>query len=116
MRYHGIFALLAFSSVLGGCAGYETQTTSGATSTGTPGETANALTFQTGKFEVPAGDSFECFYTDTITDKELKKVQVAIQSDQLRVSSPSRDELQGVMALLRQHDFGMELNFGNYRG
>jgi hypothetical protein len=50
-----------------------------------------------------------------IKDRKLKKVQVAIQGDQLRVSSPSRDELQAVIALLRQQDYGMELKFGNYR-
>jgi uncharacterized protein YajQ (UPF0234 family) len=50
-----------------------------------------------------------------VKEHKLKKVQVSIQADQVRVSSPSRDELQGVMALLRQHDFGVELNFGNYR-
>jgi hypothetical protein len=31
----------------------------------------NVLYFETGQFEVPPGDSFECFYTDTFTDKEL---------------------------------------------
>lgn len=46
----------------------------------------------------------------------FKKVQASIQGDQLRVSSPSRDELQAVMAALRTHDFGIELQFGNYRG
>ena len=45
----------------------------------------------------------------------FKKVQVAIQGDQLRVSSPSKDELQAVMAFLRAQDYGIELNFGNYR-
>jgi uncharacterized protein YajQ (UPF0234 family) len=50
-----------------------------------------------------------------VKDNKLKKVQVAIQADQVRVSSPSRDELQNVMGLLRQHDFGVALNFGNYR-
>ena len=50
-----------------------------------------------------------------VKENKLKKVQVAIQADQVRVSSPSRDELQNVMGLLRQHDFGIELNFGNYR-
>ena len=50
-----------------------------------------------------------------VKENKLKKVQVSIQADQVRVSSPSRDELQGVMALLRQHDFGVELNFGNFR-
>ena len=50
-----------------------------------------------------------------VKENKLKKVQVAIQADQVRVSSPSRDDLQNVMALLRQKDFGIELNFGNYR-
>jgi uncharacterized protein YajQ (UPF0234 family) len=50
-----------------------------------------------------------------VKEHKLKKVQVSIQADQVRVSSPSRDELQGVMALLRQKDFGVELNFGNFR-
>ena len=50
-----------------------------------------------------------------LKDRKLKKVQVAIQGDQVRVSSPSRDELQGVIGLLRQQDFGMELKFGNFR-
>jgi uncharacterized protein YajQ (UPF0234 family) len=50
-----------------------------------------------------------------IKDKKLKKVTAAIQGDQLRVSSPSKDELQTVIALLRTQDFGVELSFGNYR-
>ena len=45
-----------------------------------------------------------------------KKVQAAIQSDQLRVSSASRDDLQDAMRLLREGDFGVALQFGNYRG
>ena len=45
----------------------------------------------------------------------FKKVQVAIQGDELRVTSPSRDELQAVMAFLRGQDYGIELKFGNYR-
>lgn len=51
----------------------------------------------------------------TIKEQKLKKVQAAIQGEQVRVSSPSRDELQGVMQLLRGKEFGMELKFGNYR-
>ena len=50
-----------------------------------------------------------------IKDRKLRKVQAAIQGDQLRISSASRDELQQVMALLREQDFGVELHFGNYR-
>jgi cyclic-di-GMP-binding protein len=50
-----------------------------------------------------------------IKDAKLKKVQAAIQGDQVRVTSPSKDELQAAMAILRQKDFGVELKFGNYR-
>ena len=46
---------------------------------------------------------------------KMKKVQASIQGEQVRVTSPSRDELQEVMALLRGQDFGVELKFGNYR-
>jgi uncharacterized protein YajQ (UPF0234 family) len=45
----------------------------------------------------------------------MKKVTAAIQGDQVRVSSASKDELQAVMTLLRGQDFGVELKFGNYR-
>ena len=51
-----------------------------------------------------------------IKENKLKKVQAAIQADQVRVSSPSKDELQEAMRLLREHDFGVALQFGNYRG
>lgn len=50
-----------------------------------------------------------------IKDSKLK-VQAAIQGDQLRISSKSRDELQAVIQLLKQHDQGLELQFTNYRG
>jgi uncharacterized protein YajQ (UPF0234 family) len=50
-----------------------------------------------------------------IKDRKLKKVQAAIQADQVRVSSPSKDELQDAMRALRDHDFGVALQFGNYR-
>ncbi|MGH7717401.1 MAG: YajQ family cyclic di-GMP-binding protein [Gemmatimonadaceae bacterium] len=50
-----------------------------------------------------------------IKDAKMKKVQASIQGDQVRVVSPSRDDLQAVMALLRSKDFGVELQFGNYR-
>ena len=50
-----------------------------------------------------------------IKDAKLRKVQSAIQGDTVRISSPGRDELQGVIALLKQHDFGVELKFGNFR-
>ncbi len=46
---------------------------------------------------------------------KLKKVQAAIQGDQVRVTSPSKDDLQDAMTLLRQQDFEVELKFGNFR-
>jgi uncharacterized protein YajQ (UPF0234 family) len=51
-----------------------------------------------------------------LKEQKLKKVQAAIQGDQIRVTAPSRDELQSAMALLRDRDFGVALQFGNYRG
>jgi cyclic-di-GMP-binding protein len=51
-----------------------------------------------------------------IRDRKLKKVQAAIQADQVRVSSASKDDLQEAIRLLREHDFGVALQFGNYRG
>ena len=50
-----------------------------------------------------------------LKEAKLKKVQAAIQGDQVRVSSASKDDLQGAIALLRGKDFGVELKFGNYR-
>ncbi len=50
-----------------------------------------------------------------IKDAKMKKVQASIQGEQVRVTSPSRDDLQDVIALLRGQDFGVELKFGNYR-
>ena len=44
-----------------------------------------------------------------------KKVQASIQADLVRVSGKDRDTLQEVMGLLRQHDFGIDMQFTNYR-
>jgi uncharacterized protein YajQ (UPF0234 family) len=51
-----------------------------------------------------------------IKDRKFKKAQVSIQGDEIRVQSPSKDELQEVMTFLRGQDWGIELAFGNYRG
>jgi uncharacterized protein YajQ (UPF0234 family) len=50
-----------------------------------------------------------------LKDLKMKKVQAAIQGDQVRISSPSKDDLQAAMAALRARDFGVALQFGNYR-
>ena len=44
-----------------------------------------------------------------------KKAQASIQGDLVRVSSKDRDTLQEVIAMLRQHDFGIDMQFTNYR-
>jgi uncharacterized protein YajQ (UPF0234 family) len=50
-----------------------------------------------------------------IKDNKLKKVQASIQGDQVRVTSGSKDDLQEAIRILRGHDFGIALQFGNYR-
>jgi cyclic-di-GMP-binding protein len=44
-----------------------------------------------------------------------KKVQASIQGDLVRVSGKDRDTLQEVIAMLRQQDFGIDMQFTNYR-
>ena len=44
-----------------------------------------------------------------------KKVQAAIQGDLVRVSGKDRDTLQEIIALLKQQDFGIDMQFTNYR-
>jgi len=43
------------------------------------------------------------------------KVQVAIQADSLRVSGKSRDDLQEAIAFLKKGDYGLPLQFENFR-
>ena len=49
-----------------------------------------------------------------IKDAKLK-VQAQIQGDQVRVTGKKRDDLQAAIALLKQHDFGLPLQFVNFR-
>ena len=44
-----------------------------------------------------------------------RKVQTAIQGDQLRVSGKNRDDLQAVIQLLKETDLGIDMQFTNYR-
>ncbi len=50
-----------------------------------------------------------------IKDAKLK-VQASIQADQVRVTGRSKDDLQKAMALVKEKDFGIPLQFTNYRG
>jgi uncharacterized protein YajQ (UPF0234 family) len=51
-----------------------------------------------------------------LKEQGLKKVQASIQADQVRVTSPSKDDLQAAIRVLKAHDFGVELQIGNFRG
>jgi uncharacterized protein YajQ (UPF0234 family) len=50
-----------------------------------------------------------------IKDKAPKGVSSQTQGDQVRVSSKKRDDLQTVISALKEHDFGMPLQFENFR-
>jgi len=45
----------------------------------------------------------------------FKKVKVQVEGDKVRVISPSRDELQGVIQYLKEQDYGIPLQYVNYR-
>ena len=57
--------------------------------------------------------------TSSRINKDIKaqklKVKVQIEGDHLRVSSPSRDTLQSVIAFLKEQDYGQPLQYVNYR-
>src|SRR6476661_620726 len=50
-----------------------------------------------------------------IKELNLKGIQSQTQGEQLRVSGKKRDDLQGVIAALKEHDFGIPLQFENFR-
>ena len=50
-----------------------------------------------------------------IKDLKLKGVSSQAQSDQVRVSGKKRDDLQAAIAALKEEDFGIPLQFGNFR-
>jgi cyclic-di-GMP-binding protein len=50
-----------------------------------------------------------------VIKESKKKVQASIQGDVVRVSGKDRDSLQEIIALMKQHDFGIDMQFTNYR-
>lgn len=52
-----------------------------------------------------------------IKNSKMRKVQATIQSDQVRITSPNKDELQEVIKMLREQEkaLGIPLQFTNYR-
>jgi len=60
-------------------------------------------------------DSVQCkSIVKTIKDAKMK-VQAQIQGDQVRVTGKKRDDLQQVIAMLKEEDFGLPLQFTNFR-
>ena len=45
----------------------------------------------------------------------LKKIQAQIMDDQVRVSGKDKDDLQSIIASLKEKDFGIDMSFTNYR-
>ncbi len=50
-----------------------------------------------------------------IVKDSKKKVQASIQGDTVRITGKDRDTLQEIMAVLKNHDFGIDMQFTNYR-
>ncbi|HXX01612.1 MAG TPA: YajQ family cyclic di-GMP-binding protein [Candidatus Acidoferrales bacterium] len=73
------------------------------------GTTKRRITMQQG---IPIEKAREI--VKTIKDSK-KKAQASIQGDLVRVSSKDRDTLQEIIALLRGKDFGIDMQFTNYR-
>lgn len=60
-------------------------------------------------------DSDSCKKIVKTIKAEKLKVQAQIQGEQVRVSAKKRDDLQLVIGMLKQHDFGLPLQFNNFR-
>ena len=73
------------------------------------GSVKQVITIQNG---IPSEKAKEI--TKSIKESRLK-VQAQIQSDQVRVQSPKIDDLQAVIAYLKQKDFNIDLQFVNFR-
>ncbi|HEY4048927.1 MAG TPA: YajQ family cyclic di-GMP-binding protein [Acidobacteriaceae bacterium] len=50
-----------------------------------------------------------------VVKESKKKVQASIQGDSVRITGKDRDTLQETIALLKRHDFGIDMQFTNYR-
>lgn len=74
------------------------------------GSVQQVVTIQSG---IPSEKAKEI--VKAIKEAKMKGVQPSIQADQVRVQSPKIDDLQSAMAFLRAHDFGLDLQFVNYR-
>ena len=82
---------------------------------GKPEEAAKSTVRQ--QVEINAGISSDHArrINKTVKDLGLKGVSSQTQGDQVRVSGKKRDDLQAVIAKLKAEDFGIPLQFGNFR-
>ena len=78
-------------------------------------EAAGATVRQTAKLNAGISSDKARELNKFIKDLGLKGVQSQAQGDQLRVSGKKRDDLQDVIAKLREGDFGVPLQFTNFR-
>ena len=68
------------------------------------------------KIEIQSGIKIEKCKEIVKHIKALKlKVQAAIQEDKVRISGAKKDDLQATQQALKDHDFGIHMDFGNYR-
>ncbi len=81
---------------------------------GTVEPALNATVRQTAKIQSGLASEKAKEITKAIKDSKLK-VQAQIQGEQVRVLSKSKDELQSAIAFLKGKDFGIDLQFANYR-
>ncbi len=77
-------------------------------------ETANMRARQKVKVKQGIDKEMAKKLVKSIKDAKLK-VQAAIQGEQVRVTGKKRDDLQEVIAMLRKGDFGLPLQFNNFR-
>ena len=73
------------------------------------GSVKQVITIQNG---IPSDKAKEI--TKTVKESRLK-VQAQIQGEQVRIQGPKIDDLQGTIGLLKQKDFGIDLQFVNFR-
>ena len=106
--------------------GHRSPTTTTVSSSANPSTYGNSATFTApvagtdgggtviDKVRMPFPTDDYSPFIQKIKDSKLK-VQAAIQGDLVRISGKDRDTLQQVIALLRGQDFGIELQFINFR-
>ncbi len=79
-----------------------------------PAPAAGGQFGQAGRFEHGISKDLAREITKLLKQTKMK-INTAIQGDQVRVSGKNRDDLQTAIAKVKEHDFGVPLQFKNYR-